>query len=1028
MDLFNQLHKTPAVLKVSEQQFGLYFLGIKNERITAKLVKELMQQYSVKSALALPLIRFIKHAISQQLNDTLLFEFSDKQYLLSICKLCCENYILTAHLLDSRLIAHHTNSHAVGLPANRTAINSEHLEERRKALVEDNTALTDSTNISFLAFHDPLTLLPNRALAIQRLEKSVVASEKEQLYYSLIFIDVDDFKNINDSLGHNIGDEVLKTIADRLVSNVRAKDTVARLGGDEFLVILSSLASSLARSTELTNNIVLKLSQAIKANIVVERQTIKSSISQGITLFKGQEHSVKSLMQQADMAMYCAKASLKGSYEFFNEVMRERFLQALQLEKDLNEALVQEQFVLYYQPKFTDQYRLIGAEALVRWQHPTKGLLYPNSFISELESSGLIYDFGYWLITKACETLEQWQSIQSMGHCQLSINVSTKQLNDDNFIDKVTHILGLYQLPKGLLVFEITESLLLENIDKAIAQLNALAKLGLKFSIDDFGTGYSSLLYLKQLPIHEIKIDRSFVQNVVNDKADEMIVKTIVNLANNFELSVVAEGVEEQGQLTKLVELGCHQFQGFLCSEPLPEPDFLKLHKKMSNQGEYLHQLGSDTVKAGLLPLSQLLSQFDYWRKKHSISEISMLMCKIDNVEALSTGIGFSMTELALARVAKRLAKVVPSCSLISQWQRGGFIILLTPEQSCVVNTQDLVSKCLNILKRPMLIHGCVIHINPLVSVADLPNSEDADTITRVLAEPLYSADKRLSKVEQKAGQPLPFALQQKFKSSFVRTLPDLINGELISEFEIIYQPIIRLLDNQVVAVEAKVEWQPNGNKIKYDAEQFDLGEAQVKVLNTLSIWCTELALADLNKQKLDHLTLTIPISLCQLASGTSFVEQLCRTIAESNRAYNTVRVELTELIFEQSPELTNAITKLKSIGVSLGLCTPQLSTLCDHASDYSIYDYVKLKQEAYQLSSSTKAQSSTKLTAQSFSALSQVLGITPMFSGVESAEDIKLARQYGIREVQGSAYCQPILFNRFISFLSQYNNNLYKE
>lgn len=1020
MDLFNHLSQKPALLNAVEHQFELCFTDLDRAPITPELIKQLIADYGLDALMARALIRFIRHAVTKGKSDTLLFQAEKKRYLLAVYQLQSNKFMVAAHDIDACSTSPTTDNCRQQNDDNKKITKTATTQVTEPTQSID---ISDRTSISFLAFHDPLTFLPNRTLAIDRLKQSIANSETEQRYYSLIFIDVDDFKLINDSLGHSVGDEVLKTIACRLSANVRAKDTVARLGGDEFLIILSSLDDSLAVSTEITNRIVSKLSLALKRNILVDKHNIIASVSIGITLFKGQEDDVKNLMQQADMAMYQAKGNLKGSYEFFSEIMRDKLLEALELEQDLSQALDKNEFKLYFQPKVTDSYELVGAEALLRWQHLTKGLIYPKAFVAELESSNLIFEFGYWLIVQACEVLKQWQQIEALTKCHLSINISAKHFNDEQFSDKVADLLALYQIPKHLLIFEITETLLLENMDKAIGQLNKLSKLGVKFSIDDFGTGYSSLVYLKQLPIHEVKIDRSFIQNIVNDKADEMIVKTIVNLANNFQLSLIAEGVEQEEQVAKLTQLGCYQFQGFLYSKAIEQQEFIRFAQQLSTRQAALKNSLTAAQATGLCSICYLLSQCNYWLERHPTENLSMLVCHISNMKTLDAALALTVTEEVLSRATKRMVKTMPNGALIAQQQRGYFLLVLPPEHGNISHVSNLANSISNIVKRPILINGLVVHLEPMVEIAQYPkDGGDADTLAQTLLNKVVTTE---HSVEFRESEYLIAMLkrQQHFKSSFALSKPDLLNGNVSSEFEIYYQPIINLRHNNITGVEVSAAWQPEGIKTNYSGEILETDEEQRQVLNTLTLWSTRLALKQFATESLAHLVLTIPILPAQLEHNSGFIDSMSRLISGSQRPNSSVRLELSCINTKLSSTINNAIGKLKQSGINLGLSGQKLSTLYHGIAQPSPFDYVKLTTNTAEKSNKQISRGLNKVVAETFSKVFKVAGIQSAIAGVNNVEDAKELKHYGVIEAQGSVYSQPLLFEPFLSFLSHYNN-----
>lgn len=1031
MNFLDCLCQHPLVISSSNRQLHLSFNQLKHVPISANLVTRLIAEQSIPSPVALRLLKFIRQAVLHNRSNSLLLQYNANQnktdYLVAIYVTASKSYRVQAQKLDSSIA-----KITVAMATDQSCQACNNKSVATAQALTASTQVIDDNEVNFLAFHDPLTGLPNRTLAIDRLQQSIINSEREQKYYALVFVDVDDFKFINDSLGHNVGDEVLKAIANRLSQSVRAKDTVARLGGDEFLVILSSLSTSQSNSTLHTNNIVKKLSSAVKQCIVVEQHRLTSSVSIGITLFKGKSHTVKSLMQQADMAMYNAKGALKGSYEFFNEVMREKLLDALQLEQDLQIALNQQQFTLYFQAKFNDGKQLIGAEALLRWRHPIKGLVYPGEFISALENSNLIFEFGYWLVTKACQQLAQWQHVQALADINLSINISAKQFNDKSFSDKVSQAISQYQVKPGTLIFEITESLLLDNIDKAILQLNQLSKLGVKFSIDDFGTGYSSLLYLKQLPIHEVKIDRSFIENLVTDKADEMIAKTIISLAHNFQLAVVAEGVEEQEQLNKLVELGCHQFQGYLFSQALPEQEFTALATTLSKQHTLAQQSGIEVNdRQKLMPVRYILSQLDYWIKRHTMANITLLVCNIKNLPALDVGFGLSLMESALASAVKRISQIAPDNALISQQSRGCFVVLLPPNQTGHTPPSHLAQHFTEVVKRPMSVQGVIICLNPTVAVGAFPDDgDDADGVTQALLTKVTEPRQTSAYLSQVHWSDMKFVLmlQQAFRASYAKALPELLSYRSSSEFELLYQPIMALDSNQIKGVELSISWLPDGARAQYDKAMMLMDEMHLAMLNTLTVWSLYQGIEQLSHNGLTQLTVTLSISYEQLECDERFGLQLYDVIKAQPDTAKRLTIELTQAPSELSQQVLTALTKLKSRGVKLSCATSNPQLFCQRLlTTDDIYDQVKLTINSKVTSTvANNPRAELDLAAlTSLSTVMQLARVEPVIAGVDTFQDSAKLQQLGIQEAQGRGYCSALNINRLNCFLSQYNNKL---
>ena len=426
----------------------------------------------------------------------------------------------------------------------------------------------------YLATRDPLTGLPNRMLLHDRLEQGVLSAARHQTGFAFMFIDLDRFKTINDSLGHQVGDELLKGVAARLTACVRATDTVARLGGDEFAVILENLRDD---DDEGAQQVAEKMIAAMAAPMLVDNQQLSTSCSIGISLYPADGRDSASLMKNADVAMYYAKEKGRNNYQFFSAEMNARAQERLSVENYLRLALKRNELVLYYQPRMNlAGGALVGAEALIRWQHPRRGLLAPDKFIDVAEDSGLIVTIGEWVLENACEQIRVWQRLVKPG-LRVSVNISVGQIRDgERLYRAVAQAVDRARIDPATLELELTESHLMQNIEEKAALLNRLGELGVGISIDDFGTGYSSLSYLKKLPVDSIKIDSSFVRDIEQDPNDEAIIKAILAMAHSLRLSVVAEGVETETQFRALKALGCDEFQGFYESAALPPADFEK--------------------------------------------------------------------------------------------------------------------------------------------------------------------------------------------------------------------------------------------------------------------------------------------------------------------------------------------------------------------------------------------------------------------------------------------------------------------
>jgi len=424
----------------------------------------------------------------------------------------------------------------------------------------------------YLATRDPLTGLPNRVLLHDRLEQGIVNAARHRTGFAFMFIDLDRFKTINDSLGHDVGDELLKRVAARLMACTRASDTVARLGGDEFAVILENLRGT---DDEGAQQVADKMITSMGAPILIGSQHLNTSCSIGISLYPADGKDSATLMKHADVAMYFAKEKGRNNYQFFSSEMNQRAQERLSIENYLRLALRRNELALHYQPRVRmSDGALTGMEALVRWSHPRRGLLAPGKFIDVAEDSGLIVPIGEWVLERACQQARAWQDATGRK-LKISVNLSVGQLaNGERLFRAVDGAVRAAGIDPSTLELEITESILMQDLDEKAALLNRLGELGVGLSIDDFGTGYSSLSYLKTLPVDAIKIDSSFVGDIGKEANDEAIVRAIIAMAHSLGLLIIAEGVETAGQFASLKALGCDEFQGFFESPALPPAEF----------------------------------------------------------------------------------------------------------------------------------------------------------------------------------------------------------------------------------------------------------------------------------------------------------------------------------------------------------------------------------------------------------------------------------------------------------------------
>ena len=426
-----------------------------------------------------------------------------------------------------------------------------------------------------LAFFDQLTGLPNRVLLIDRVRQAFNANTRNKSYGALLFIDLDNFKTLNDSLGHDMGDQLLKKVAQRISRCVRADDTVARFGGDEFVVLLANLGAQKAKAAALQAEAVAeKILAAFVETFQLDPYEYPCTPSVGVTLFSPEDRNVDELLKRADLAMYDAKTAGRNGLRFFDPAMQTMISVRASLEADLREDLKKEKLLLHYQPQVDHEGKLLGAEALARWPNAQRGMVYPSEFIPVAESAGLILSLGASMMKIACRQLACWSTDPATEHLTVAINVSALQMRQKNFVEQVRAIIETTGADPHRLKIELTESTLVSNVDDVIAKMEKLKAIGIGFSLDDFGTGYSSLSYLKRLPIDQLKIDRSFVKDVLVDPNDAAIAQMIIALSKSLGLSVIAEGVETNEQYAFLASQGQLNYQGYLFGRPLPPDDF----------------------------------------------------------------------------------------------------------------------------------------------------------------------------------------------------------------------------------------------------------------------------------------------------------------------------------------------------------------------------------------------------------------------------------------------------------------------
>ena len=428
--------------------------------------------------------------------------------------------------------------------------------------------------IQDLAFFDSLTHLPNRTLLRDHLTQTMKAGHRTGAFGALLFLDLDHFKTLNDTQGHHQGDLLLQAVARRLAASVRESDTVARLGGDEFVVIMGNLNRKMEEAARQTEVVGEKILAALSQPYRLAEVDHHSTASIGATLFRGLETSVDDLLRQADLAMYQAKAAGGNALHFFDPAMQAVVFGHAALEAGLRRAIQEHRFVLHYQAQVTADGRVTGSEVLVRWQHPEDGMLAPAKFIPLAEETHLIVPLGDWVLETACMQLTEWATRPDMAHLTVAVNVSAQQFREADFVDKLLAILTRTGADPNRLKLELTESLLVDHAEDSIEKMVALRARGVGFSLDDFGTGYSSLSCLKHLPLDQLKIDQSFVRDVLSDPTDAAIAMAVVALAHSRALGVIAEGVETDAQRDFLESSGCHVYQGYFFSRPLPVGDF----------------------------------------------------------------------------------------------------------------------------------------------------------------------------------------------------------------------------------------------------------------------------------------------------------------------------------------------------------------------------------------------------------------------------------------------------------------------
>jgi diguanylate cyclase (GGDEF)-like protein/PAS domain S-box-containing protein len=469
------------------------------------------------------------------------------------------------------------NGNSLPLYATITAVKDENAEISQYVAVYTNISENKKAEneIYKLAFYDDLTGLPNRRLLLDRLNVAQSSSGRSQLYGAIIFIDLDNFKSVNDKFGHNHANNLLIDVANRLKFSIREADTVARLSGDEFVVMLENLSTDIDDAAQKVAYIAENLLSIIRTPYSLNETMIHSSASVGISLFLDHNLPSDEVIKHSEMAMYQAKEAGRNRVQFFDPQIQESIEIQNVIESDLHLALKYNQLELYYQIQLDKDRFPIGAEALVRWKHPQRGLVSPGEFIPVAEQSSLIIEIGNWVIETVCQQIAIWSKSELTKNLVIAINISPRQFMHPDFVEQLASIVHKYQIDASLLKLELTESVMADDLELIIKKMYILKQVvGVTLSLDDFGTGYSSLSYLKKLPLDQIKIDQSFVRHMTTDYSDAMMVKNIIDLAHNFGFNVIAEGVETEAQLALLKKSGCMSYQGYLFSKPIPSTQF----------------------------------------------------------------------------------------------------------------------------------------------------------------------------------------------------------------------------------------------------------------------------------------------------------------------------------------------------------------------------------------------------------------------------------------------------------------------
>lgn len=566
------LNQSHIKLKNSEQKYRVIFDNLQDVYLEMQLDGKITEISPSISHIS----QYCREDILDTNIDTIFPNLRDRDRLFA--QLTAENKIFDYELhlqdKDSTLIPCSLNaSYQMGL---------NHAEDKICATLRDVTdRKLAEARIEHLAFYDALTELPNRRLLLDRLEQNISRARRYGHFGAMLYLDLDRFKNVNDSLGHPVGDALLQEVSKRLLQDLRSEDTVSRLGGDEFVMLLSDLGTDSTNAAAMAQQKAESIKVRLAERNLIDGHELHITPSIGVAMFpsgKDNQETGDDILRYADTAMYRAKDDGRDTIRFFLPSMQAAADSRLAIEKELRYALERGEMSLYFQPQVNGQGQILGAETLARWQHPEKGFISPATFIPIAEATGLILPIGEWVLRAACEHLKAWSDSGLVVH-HLAVNVSPRQFRQPNFVSQVQTILEETGADPNLLGLELTEGMVIDNILDTIKKMESLKKLGIELSIDDFGTGYSSLAYLKKMPLDILKIDQSFVRDIETDSNDAAIVDTIIAMAAHMDLKVIAEGVETRFELDFLEEKGCPLYQGYLFSKPVPNEQFIELLK-----------------------------------------------------------------------------------------------------------------------------------------------------------------------------------------------------------------------------------------------------------------------------------------------------------------------------------------------------------------------------------------------------------------------------------------------------------------